>query len=50
MAAAFIAAEEIEFVARVYYQAKNIGEPTILPDHEIEAIIKKFQPYGHLRK
>jgi L-fuculose-phosphate aldolase len=50
MAAAFTAAEEIEFVARVYYQAKNIGEPTILPDHEIEAIIKKFQTYEQLRK
>jgi L-fuculose-phosphate aldolase len=43
---AFCAAEEIEFVARVYYQAKSIGNPVILSDQEMEMVIKKFADYG----
>lgn len=50
MAAAFTTAEEIEFVARVYYQAKNIGQPVLLPDREMEIVIEKFKTYGQCRK
>ena len=46
MAAAFTIAEEIEFVARVYYQAKNIGKPVLLPDQEMEMVIEKFKTCG----
>lgn len=42
---AFCAAEKIEFVARVYYQAKNIGNPVILSDQEMEKVINKFADY-----
>ncbi|UCF93171.1 MAG: L-fuculose-phosphate aldolase [Desulfobacterales bacterium] len=50
MAAAFTTAEEIEFVARLYYQSKGIGQPEILPDPEMEIIVEKFKTYGQKMK
>jgi len=46
MPTAFSAAEEIEFVARIYCQAKSMGEPKILGDDEMEKISEKFKWYG----
>jgi len=46
LAKAFEAAEIIEYVARVYYLAKNLGEPTILSDEEMKKVIEKFKGYG----
>jgi len=46
MASAFAAAEEIEFVARIYYQTRAVGTPRILPDAEMERVIEKFKTYG----
>lgn len=46
MAATFAAAEEIEFVARIYYQTRCIGEPVILPEEEMETVLEKFKTYG----
>lgn len=43
---AFAVAEEIELVARIYYQAKCIGEPVVLPEKEMSRVIKKFKAYG----
>jgi L-fuculose-phosphate aldolase len=43
---AFAVAEEIELVARIYYQAKCIGEPVILPEAEMSVVIDKFAVYG----
>lgn len=43
---AFAAAEEIEFTARVYYQAKSIGEPLILDNDKMNIVIDKFKTYG----
>lgn len=43
---AFAVAEEIELVARVYYQAKSIGEPVVLPEDEMSKVIEKFKTYG----
>ncbi len=45
-AKAFETAEIIEYVARVYYQAKSLGEPTILSDEEMKKVIEKFRGYG----
>lgn len=45
---AFTIAEEIELVARIYYQAKSVGEPVILSDEEMDRVIKRFQTYGQL--
>jgi len=46
LATAFSVAEEIELVARVYYQAKCIGEPVILTKAEMSTVIEKFADYG----
>jgi len=46
MDTAFAAAEEIEFVARIYYQTKSIGNPVILPDEEMDTVLEKFKTYG----
>ncbi|WLR50365.1 L-fuculose-phosphate aldolase [Bacillus tianshenii] len=43
---AFNIAEEIEFCAEIYYRAKTIGEPVILPDDEMERMLEKFKTYG----
>ena len=43
---AFAVAEEIELVARIYYQAKCIGEPVILPAGEMANVIDRFADYG----
>lgn len=46
IAKAFSVAEQVELVARIYYQARCIGEPVILPDKEMETVIRKFGTYG----
>lgn len=46
MDTAFAAAEEIEFVARIYYQTKSLGNPVILPDDEMDTVLEKFKTYG----
>ena len=46
IAKAFDTAEEIEFVARVFCQAKAIGDPVLLDDAEMQRVIQKFKHYG----
>lgn len=46
LARAFAVAEEIEFAARVYYQAKAVGEPKILGAKQMEEVLAKFETYG----
>ena len=46
MEQAFNVAEETEFVARVYYQSKCIGEPVVLPNREMDRVLEKFKNYG----
>ncbi len=43
---AFNVAEEIELVARIYYQAKSLGEPVLVEDDEMQRVITKFKTYG----
>ena len=43
---AFDAAEEIEFVAELYYKAKCVGEPIPLKSEEMDEFLEKFKPYG----
>lgn len=40
---AFNIAEEIEFCAEMYYRAKCVGEPIILPDAEMEVMLEAFK-------
>lgn len=46
IATAFATAEEIELVARIYYQTKCIGQPVILSDEEMAVVGEKFKTYG----
>lgn len=46
MKSAFNAAEEIELVARIYYQAKSIGQPVLVDEEEMVRVVKKFRTYG----
>ena len=46
LATTFAVAEEIELVARIYYQAKCIGQPVIIPEGEMSRVIEKFAVYG----
>lgn len=46
LAAAFNTAEEIEFVARIYYQTLTAGEPKLLSEEEMTVVLEKFKDYG----
>ncbi|MEW9668651.1 L-fuculose-phosphate aldolase [Ammoniphilus sp. 3BR4] len=46
---AFHIAEEIEFSAEIYYRAKSIGEPVIIPEGEMKVLVEKFKSYGKLQ-
>ncbi len=49
MHAALNTAEEVEFVARIYYQARCAGTPVLLSDGEMDVVIEKFKTYGRAR-
>ena len=42
----FNVAEEIELVARIYYQAKSIGLPVLVNNEEMAVVTAKFASYG----
>ena len=46
MRSAFNVAEEIELVARIYYQARSVGQPVLVDDAEMERVMEKFKSYG----
>ena len=46
LTAALNVAEEIEFAARVCYQAQSIGTPVQLTESQMDAVIEKFKDYG----
>jgi L-fuculose-phosphate aldolase len=39
-------AVEVEALARMYWQALQIGEPATLPDAEMRRVLEKFKTYG----
>lgn len=43
---AFNIIEEVEYCSQIYYMAKSIGEPIVLPDEEMNLMAKKFKTYG----
>lgn len=43
---AFNVAEEIEFCAEIYYRSKQLGNPIILDDTEMENMLSSFKTYG----
>ncbi|MEA4972691.1 MAG: L-fuculose-phosphate aldolase [Candidatus Metalachnospira sp.] len=46
LAEAFAITEEIEFCCELYYRAKSIGDPVILPEDEMVRMIERFKNYG----
>jgi len=42
---AFETALIVEYCARIHYQARAIGEPTILPDAEVDRLVERFASY-----
>lgn len=43
---AFAVAEEIEFVARIYFQTKCVGLPPLISNKEMDRVLEKFETYG----
>lgn len=39
-------AEKIEALARMYWQALQVGEPSLLDDKEMARVVQKFSSYG----
>ena len=46
LAEAFAITETIEFCCELYYRAKSIGEPVILPEEEMLYMMERFKDYG----
>ncbi len=46
---AFNIADETERMAEIYYKAKLLGEPKILPDDEVDLMLEKFKTYGQVK-
>jgi L-fuculose-phosphate aldolase len=36
----------VEYCARIHYQSNSIGEPTLVPDGDVDALIEAFESYG----
>ncbi|MBK8742417.1 MAG: class II aldolase/adducin family protein [Betaproteobacteria bacterium] len=49
LARALALAVEVEALARMYWQALQIGEPDTLPDAEMQRVLEKFRTYGQPR-
>ena len=49
LASAFATSEIVEFMARVLLQAKSVGEPRLLSEHEMDEAIARFGTYGQTR-
>jgi len=43
---AFMVAEQVEYCAELYWRARAIGKPDVIPDSEMNRIIDKFNDYG----
>jgi len=43
---AFAVAEEIELVARIWFQTQCLGGGKIIPDEEMDRVLEKFKTYG----
>jgi L-fuculose-phosphate aldolase len=46
LAAALKMTVEVEDLARIYWQARQIGQPPILDDAEMARVLEKFKTYG----
>lgn len=46
LAKALALAVEVETLAEMYWRALQIGDPILLPDAEMDAVLEKFRTYG----
>jgi L-fuculose-phosphate aldolase len=46
LAAALALAVEVETLAEIYWRARQLGEPVLLPASEMKVVIAKFRTYG----
>jgi len=44
--AAFNVAEQVEYCAEIYWRARAIGTPAVIPEGEMDRVIEKFADYG----
>lgn len=49
LANAFNIIDEVEYCAKIYYMAKSIGDPVILPLEEMKHMLVKFENYGQVK-
>ena len=49
IANAFNITVQVEYISNLYIKAKNIGEPIILPDDEMNSMLEKFKTYGQIK-
>ena len=47
---AFATAEKVEYVARLFYQAKGIGSPVILSAEQMSDVMRQGKTYGQPQK
>ena len=40
---------QVEYISNLYIKAKNIGEPIILPDDEMNSMLERFKTYGQIK-
>ena len=49
IANAFNITVQVEYISNLYIKAKNIGEPIILPDDEMNSMLERFKTYGQIK-
>ena len=49
IANAFNITVQVEYISNLYIKAKNIGEPIILPDDEMDSMLERFKTYGQIK-
>lgn len=48
LAHAYMRSEYLEWMCQMYYQAKLLGSPRLLPDDEIARVTERLQTYGQI--
>jgi L-fuculose-phosphate aldolase len=46
LAAALALAVEVETLAEMYWRARQLGEPVLLPASEMAVVVARFRTYG----
>ena len=49
IANAFNITVQVEYISNLYIKAKNIGEPIVLPDNEMNSMLERFKTYGQIK-